>query len=37
MVPKAKAEEVRKNLKLILREVEFEPSLLDSLEKIIGF
>ena len=37
MVPKAKIEEVRKNLKPILREVEFEPSLLDSLEKIIGF
>ena len=37
MVPKAKLEEIRKNLKPILREVEFEPSLLDSLEKIIGF
>lgn len=37
LVPKAKIEEVRKNLKGILREAEFEPSLLDSLEKIIGF
>lgn len=37
MVPKAKLEEIRKNLKPILREVEFEPTLLDSLEKIIGF
>ena len=37
MAPKAKLEEIRKNLKPILREVEFEPSLLDSLEKIIGF
>lgn len=37
IVPKAKLEEVRKNLKPVLREVEFEPSLLDSLEKIIGF
>jgi len=37
MLPKAKLEEVRKNVRTILREVEFEPSLLDSLEKIIGF
>jgi hypothetical protein len=37
MLPKAKIEEVRKNLRTILPEVEFEPSLLDSLEKIIGF
>jgi hypothetical protein len=37
ILPKTKLEEVRKNLKPILREVEFEPSLLDSLEKIIGF
>jgi hypothetical protein len=37
MVPTAKVDEIRKNLKTILREVEFEPSLLDSLEKIIGF
>ncbi len=37
LLPKVKVEEVRKNLKTLLREVEFEPSLLDSLEKIIGF
>ncbi|MGB7957621.1 MAG: hypothetical protein WCF77_02145 [Minisyncoccia bacterium] len=37
IMPKAKLEEARKNIKTILREVEFEPSLLDSLEKIIGF
>jgi len=37
LVPKVKIEEIRKNLKPSLREVEFEPSLLDSLEKIIGF
>ncbi len=37
MLPKEKIEEVRRNLKPTLREVEFEPSLLDSLEKIIGF
>lgn len=37
ILPKIKIEEVRKNLKPVLREVEFEPSLLDSLEKIIGF
>lgn len=37
MVPKIKLEEIRKNLQPILREVNFEPSLLDALEKIIGF
>ncbi len=37
LVPKKQFEEVRKNAKTILREIEFEPSLLDSLEKIIGF
>jgi hypothetical protein len=37
ILPRAKVEEVQKNLKPILREVKFEPSLLDSLEKIIGF
>jgi hypothetical protein len=37
LLPKEKIEEARKDLKPILREVEFEPSLLDSLEKIIGF
>jgi hypothetical protein len=37
ILPKTKIEEVRKHLKTALREVEFEPSLLDSLEKIIGF
>ena len=37
MLPKAKIEEVRKNLRTVLPEVEFKPSLLDSLEKIIGF
>lgn len=37
MVPKAKTDEVRENLQTIMPEIEFEPSLLDSLEKIIGF
>jgi hypothetical protein len=37
LLPKEKVEEVRANLRPILREIEFEPSLLDSLEKIIGF
>ena len=37
MVPNGKMDEIRTNLKPILREVEFEPSLLDALEKIIRF
>ena len=37
MIPKAKIDEVRENLQTIMHEIEFEPSLLDSLEKIIGF
>jgi hypothetical protein len=37
LLPKTKIEEVRKNFKPVLRETEFDPSLLDSLEKIIGF
>jgi hypothetical protein len=37
LAPKTKIDEIRKGLKSLLREVEFEPSLLDSLEKIIGF
>jgi hypothetical protein len=37
LLPKTKVDEIRKDLKTILREAEFEPSLLDSVEKIIGF
>ncbi len=37
LAPKEKTDDIRQCLKPVLREVEFEPSLLDSLEKIIGF
>ncbi len=37
LLPTEKMDDVRNNLRTVLREVEFEPSLLDSLEKIIGF
>jgi hypothetical protein len=37
IIPADTVEEVRKNLKGVLKEVEYEPSLLDSLEKLIRF
>lgn len=37
IAPQSVAEEVRKNLKPLLREIPYEPSIIDSLEKIIGF
>ena len=37
MAPHDKLDEIRKNLKLVLREVEHETSLLDAIEKLIKF
>jgi hypothetical protein len=37
IVPNGKMDEIRANLKPLLRETDFEPSLLDALEKIIRF
>ena len=37
IAPKTTLDDIRKNLKPLLREVPYEPSLIDSLEKIIGF
>ena len=37
LIPTEKVDELRKNLRPILREVDYDPSLIDSLEKIIGF
>jgi hypothetical protein len=35
--PENKLEELRKNLKTTLKEIEHEPTLLDSIERLIGF
>ncbi len=37
LLPQERSDEIRENLKTVLRETDFEPSLIDSLEKIIGF
>jgi hypothetical protein len=37
LVPTGMIEEIRKNLKTILRETEYQPTLLDALEKLIRF
>jgi hypothetical protein len=37
IVPKNMTPDLRKNLKTGMKEVEYQPSLIDSLEKIIGF
>ena len=36
-LPEARLTEFRNNMKLILREVPHEPTLLDSIEKLVGF
>jgi hypothetical protein len=36
-LPKEKLEEIKNNIKKILKETDYEPSFLDSLEKLIGF
>lgn len=35
--PKETIEEIRKNLKTILKEVEYQPSLIDAIEKLLRF
>ncbi len=37
LIPTELVEEVRKNLKTVLREVEYAPTLIDALEKLIRF
>ena len=36
-IPKAKLDDLRKNLRPLLKEIPYDPTLIDSLEKIIGF
>ena len=36
-LPKEKLEEIRSSIKKTLKEIDYEPSFLDSLEKLIGF
>ena len=37
MFPEPKMEDLRKNLKSLLKEIEHQPTLLDSIERLIGF
>ena len=37
LVPDERVEEIRRNLKTVLKEVEHQPSLIDAIERLIGF
>lgn len=37
LAPEEKLEDIRKNLKLLLREVEHQSTLIDAIEKLLGF